>query len=205
MSCSPPSARGERRLKIVRVARDVFLEQGFAATSMSSIAARLGGSKTTLWSYFGSKADLFIAVTEDNIEQYFDPVEALLADHVDLQSTLEKVGTACLEACLAPTTIALARINIAEAERVPELGSLFCERGLGRGWTLIATFFQQAIDDGKINPACDPMIAAKHFIGMCQSNSYQKVMLGGEVVPDRSQLQLDAQAAAATILAAHHI
>ena len=36
--------------------------QGFAATSMSAIATRLGGSKGTLYNYFKSKEELFGAV-----------------------------------------------------------------------------------------------------------------------------------------------
>jgi TetR/AcrR family transcriptional repressor of mexJK operon len=51
--------RDKRREAILDVARSVFSEEGYAATSMSSIAARLGGSKGTLYNYFKSKEELF--------------------------------------------------------------------------------------------------------------------------------------------------
>ena len=53
-----------RREAILDVAQEVFLEEGFAAASMSTIAARLGGSKGTLYNYFRSKDELFKAYVE---------------------------------------------------------------------------------------------------------------------------------------------
>ena len=54
-------ARDQRREAILNVAREVFFEQGYSAASMSTIAARLGGSKGTLYNYFKSKEELFEA------------------------------------------------------------------------------------------------------------------------------------------------
>src|SRR4051812_22630064 len=60
----PRLDRDARREAILDVAQEVFLEEGFAAASMSTIAARLGGSKGTLYNYFKSKDDLFNAYVE---------------------------------------------------------------------------------------------------------------------------------------------
>src|ERR1700721_3771942 len=59
------SPREEPRESILKVAREVFFENGYAATSMSSIAARLGGSKGTLYNYFKNKEELFEAQVRD--------------------------------------------------------------------------------------------------------------------------------------------
>ena len=45
----PRLDRDARREAILDVASDVFLEEGYANASMSTIAARLGGSKGTLY------------------------------------------------------------------------------------------------------------------------------------------------------------
>src|SRR3546814_16063667 len=50
-----------RRKAYVDAGREAFLDAGFGATTMSSIAALVGGSKTTLWPYFPSKKDRFEA------------------------------------------------------------------------------------------------------------------------------------------------
>ena len=59
-----------RRETILEIARDMFFTEGYAAVSMSAIAARLGGSKGTLYNYFASKEELFSAV----MTQHFDRV-----------------------------------------------------------------------------------------------------------------------------------
>ena len=45
----------EKRREIVRVASDLFHDNGYERTSMSMISERLGGSKATLYGYFKSK------------------------------------------------------------------------------------------------------------------------------------------------------
>src|SRR5579871_1168537 len=67
-----------RRRAILEVGREVFLAQGYAAASMSEIAAKLGGSKGTLYNYFRSKEELFSAFIADTCQgpvmTFFDPL-----------------------------------------------------------------------------------------------------------------------------------
>ncbi len=51
-----------RRAEILQAAADVFLEKGISAASMEEIAERAELSKGTLYLYFDSKEDLFVAV-----------------------------------------------------------------------------------------------------------------------------------------------
>src|SRR3546814_14236049 len=60
----------QRRASILEVARRSFFEKGYAATTMSGIAATLGGSKSTLWRYFSSKEELFAAVLDDATAEF---------------------------------------------------------------------------------------------------------------------------------------
>ena len=66
--------RDQRREAILEVARAVFTEEGFAAASMSSIAARLGGSKGTLYNYFKSKEELFAAYVREECARFAEGV-----------------------------------------------------------------------------------------------------------------------------------
>ncbi|MBU1289240.1 MAG: TetR/AcrR family transcriptional regulator, partial [Alphaproteobacteria bacterium] len=51
-----PLSRGDkRRAAFIAAARQVFLEQGYEAASMSEIVLRAGGSLSTLYSQFGDK------------------------------------------------------------------------------------------------------------------------------------------------------
>lgn len=57
----------ELKEKIIQAAIESFSQSGYDRTTMHDIAKRLGLSKGTLYLYFRSKEDLFIAICERNI------------------------------------------------------------------------------------------------------------------------------------------
>lgn len=57
--------REERRRQILDAARQVFSGKGFDNTNVSDVAAAAGVSQGTIYHYFDSKDDLFMAVFED--------------------------------------------------------------------------------------------------------------------------------------------
>ena len=57
--------REARRRQILDAARHVFSRKGFGATNVSDVAASAGVSQGTIYHYFDSKDDLFMAVFEE--------------------------------------------------------------------------------------------------------------------------------------------
>ena len=58
------TGRPEKRRAILDAARRVFFSNGFAQTSVDTIAAQAGVSKQTIYNHFGDKRALFVAVAE---------------------------------------------------------------------------------------------------------------------------------------------
>ncbi|WP_156106301.1 TetR/AcrR family transcriptional regulator, partial [Sphingobium sp. ba1] len=92
-SNTPPTSRREarrldRRDTILTVAKAYFLEHGYAGTTMSGIAAALGGSKGTLWNHFPSKEDLFSAVLDRVATAYRAQLSQILDPCGVLEPTL---------------------------------------------------------------------------------------------------------------------
>ena len=56
------AAKEQREQDILYAALSLFAEQGFHATKMADIAAKIGLSKGTLYLYFANKEDLFRAL-----------------------------------------------------------------------------------------------------------------------------------------------
>lgn len=54
--------------ELLRAATEVFAREGFAAASVSRIAAAAGATKPTLYARFGSKTELFTAATRHQAE-----------------------------------------------------------------------------------------------------------------------------------------
>ncbi len=59
-----PEYREEVRKKIISTAHTLFHERGYLNTTMSDIATALGVTKPTIYNYFDTKENLFIAVAE---------------------------------------------------------------------------------------------------------------------------------------------
>ena len=70
--------RDERVADIMRAARVIFREKGYAAASTAEIAARAGMVEGTLYRYFPSKRDLLVKVVEDFYERIFADYEQQL-------------------------------------------------------------------------------------------------------------------------------
>jgi len=58
--------KAQSRRRILESAREVFFRDGFMAANLDEIADRAGVAKGTLYRYFDSKADLYVAVLADN-------------------------------------------------------------------------------------------------------------------------------------------
>lgn len=76
----------DRRADILRIATDLFLEKGYAGTSMSMLAKAVGVRKASLYHHFPSKEALFVACVTDG----YDDAIATLAAIRDDPSLSEK-------------------------------------------------------------------------------------------------------------------
>ncbi len=61
----------EKALLLIHHATLVFAENGYAATTIDAVAVRAGVAKGTIYQYFRSKQELFFAVFDNYMEQYF--------------------------------------------------------------------------------------------------------------------------------------
>jgi AcrR family transcriptional regulator len=82
-STSEKIGRAERkaqsRQQILEAARDVFFRDGFMAANLDEVAENAGVAKGTLYRYFESKADLYVAVLADNGDAFTQRMEEAIA------------------------------------------------------------------------------------------------------------------------------
>lgn len=145
------------------------MKHGYAGTTMSGIAAALGGSKTTLWSYFPTKEALFGAVLDEEIGRFRDEMLGILDLSGSVEETLRRFCTALLGKMLQPDTIRLHRVIIGEAERFPEIGQIFFEHAPKRTHERLAAYLEEAMQRGELREA-DPLVAARQLTMLIQTN-----------------------------------
>lgn len=183
-----------RRKAFVQAATKAFFSRGYAGTTMSSIASEVGGSKTTLWTYFPSKEALFAAVVDEIVDQYGNALSIELPLDEDVFAVLHRFAHVLMTMLLSEPILALQRLVIGEARRFPHLAELFYERGPRRGKQRLAAYFEASMKAGALTQG-DPMLAVRQFVGLCQSGVYQMALLGLEVEDDKHRLAMDIEAA----------
>ena len=77
------------RNRIIHAAIESFGQTGFDRTKMDDIAKRLGLSKGTLYLYFKSKEDLFLAICERNLGE--DENDALFTNRENIVSDAKQM------------------------------------------------------------------------------------------------------------------
>jgi AcrR family transcriptional regulator len=195
--------RDARREAILEVARQVFAEEGYAAASMSSIAARLGGSKGTLYNYFKSKDALFEAYIDAACGQWrawiFDLPEGEAAAAADLHAVLCDLGERFLGHLVTESSIRLLQLVMAEAQRAPELARTFYDAGPAAGVTRLAEFLEAAKAGGRIDPP-DCRLAAQQFLSLCRGHLYFRYSLNLIPRPTPKEIRAEVERAVTLFL-----
>jgi TetR/AcrR family transcriptional regulator, mexJK operon transcriptional repressor len=111
------------RERILEVATELFLAEGYGSTTIEGVAGRARISKRTFYHRFSDKAALFAAVVHHIIEQLRPPPGVPLLEGASLHEVLRRLAGLILRAALAPRAIALHRLVTAESARFPELVS----------------------------------------------------------------------------------
>jgi TetR/AcrR family transcriptional repressor of mexJK operon len=169
----PKTDRDERRETILHIAHAAFLEDGYAATSMSSIAAKVGGSKATLYNYFSSKEELFSAVIAERCRTLQEILYDAELESEDIRKILAHLGERVVRWMLRDDNIATYRLITAESGRFPELGRAFYLAGPQKGKEMLAEFFGRVAEKGHIRPG-DTMTMAIHFIELCRGELHHR-------------------------------
>jgi AcrR family transcriptional regulator len=194
------AAKQERRQAILAVARNSFLENGYAATSMSAIASQLGGSKSTLWGYFPSKEDLFAAVLDDATGAFRAALRDVLAHEGDFAETVHAFCRGFIEKVTRQDALQLHRLVAAEATRFPEVGRIFASRGPEPTLQLLAGYLATQIVAGHMHDE-DPVRAAGTLVSLCTGRFHSR-LVWGTITLQPGDIEAEAEHAARVFLKA---
>ncbi|HTJ63498.1 MAG TPA: TetR/AcrR family transcriptional regulator [Alphaproteobacteria bacterium] len=112
--------------RLIACASRLFMERGYAGTSIEAVAAEAGAGKNTIYRRYPTKADLFQAVVDEQIRTLLRAPDSVAEG--DLESGLRQLAVTLLQAALNPETTAFQRLVIAEAERFPEIAAICLDR-----------------------------------------------------------------------------
>ena len=176
--------RNERQAAIIATASEFFFDNGYAGTTMSAVAAKLGGSKATLWNYYGCKEELFAACMEQKTQIFRNEMVRILDPAAPLRQAVEQFCTRFIAKLRDSESMALYRLLCGEAARAPEASRIFYERGPAVIEAMLTAFFSGHIVAGRLKEKPAVQMARLVF-SLCTGYAYQRALLGIEAIDDK--------------------
>jgi TetR/AcrR family transcriptional repressor of mexJK operon len=197
-----------RRQAIVQAATEVFLQHGYLGATTDQVAARASVSKQTLYKHFADKqrlfAEIILAQTVQLVEGLSSTVTGSLQDAQDVRQGLREVADGWLSGLLQPDVLRLRRLVIAEADRFPDVGRAWFDRGFDRALVILGEAMQRLADRGLLHNLTDPTLAAYQFAGLVMYQPMNQAMFAGtDAIPPADKLDRIAEAAVDMFLATY--
>lgn len=149
--------------RLIDVARSLFVVKGYAATSMDEVASAARMSKTTLYTRYPSKAELFAAVIGAHADAgglNFDPADL---DARPITEALGAIAERFVEFTCRPEAIRLQLVYESEGSQLPEVVAAFERSGPERDIALVERYLAGKVSQGELALE-DPKFAAGYFL-----------------------------------------
>ncbi len=144
-------AKKMRQSELMKAALDEFFEKGFSAARTEDIARRAGLSKGTLYLYFNSKSDLFMAIIDNLAGKQLAKIERLS----EVTGSLEEMLRVFVQ--IFPTIIGegdmprLVKVLIGDSQAFPDIIETYKTKILDRMFEALTNLLIRAHKQGEIN------------------------------------------------------
>lgn len=146
------------RERVLREARRLFLEHGYAEVSMQQIADAVGMTKAAIYYHFRDKDDLFAAVVVREMVRQRESIMSQIAVGGSLSTTIERIARLYFDQ-LSPDSL---RMMTDFKGRVPESRHADVHRELDNFVNVLTGLFEDAAARGEIRDI-PPRLAAFLF------------------------------------------
>lgn len=190
----------EKRTRILNVATELFIEQGYKDTSLDQIIAICGGSKQTVYRYFNNKEGLFVEVLAYNTKSNIDAIFKLSEDKgTSLRETLQTFAIKYLKGLCSESMLGLFRIICADFNKNDAVYKNFWEKGPVRIHQDLFDFFTNNENCQTLNISNIPL-ACEQLLALIKLN-YHNMALLGFALPNDKELAQHVTTAVDTFLA----
>ncbi|KPA97417.1 MULTISPECIES: TetR/AcrR family transcriptional regulator [Pseudomonas] len=179
---SVPSGPGRpkdlaKRQAILEAAKDLFLSNGYASTSMDAVAAAAGVSKLTVYSHFTDKETLFSAAVVAKCEAQLPELLFALPEGVPVESVLLNIARGFNQLINSDESVNLHRLIIALGSQDPRLSQIFFEAGPQRMLSEMERLLSRIHQSGVL-VIDKPHRAAEHFFCLLKGAANFRLLYG---------------------------
>lgn len=184
----PRQAAEPRRQRIIAIAADLFLTQGYTATTLEAVSKAAGITKRSIYEMIGDKEALFRAVCHHCFEGLGKVSLDVRIRGDDLRQSLVDVATWLVQHTFSDETVNTVRAVLIERIRNPELVNRVISSSRRELHAVIAAFFEELAARGLLH-LDDPMDTADIFYDVTVGNiGFRKAMGHDEALPDEAAI-----------------
>ena len=191
-----PDRREKRRQAMLDAARELFVERGYDAVSLSEIVKRSGGSLATLYELFENKAGLLGAIVANKRFGTRDQIDAVAASGVSPAQMVVDIANVIIDSFADEDTIGLMRVVMGETLRDPAFAqTIFAAAHVPAAEALAELF--SGWDRAGLAVIPDPMLAVHLYFAQIVYGEQTRAFFGDAcnmMVPPRAALVQEATA-----------
>ncbi|MFP4171893.1 MAG: TetR/AcrR family transcriptional regulator [Candidatus Hydrogenedentota bacterium] len=177
----------ERPAQILDAALDVFAEKGFHEARMDEIAERAGITKGTIYLYFESKEELFLAMVRTGFAEWVNLLPQITFEpSQDLEELGRNLGKTLLEALENPRFVKLIPVVLGELNHLPALKQIYREEIMPKANFHMAELLEFGMEHG-VMKRLDAVAAARCLFGMYFGFILTQEVLGAKEITPMSR------------------
>lgn len=178
----------QRNEELLDRSLDLFLDNGFDATTIEAISGLVGMSRRTIYARYGDKETLFRAALQRAIDQWIVPTETLKAAETDdLEETLIAIGLLWVANVRKESGMRLVRVANTEVFRRPEIARYLWEHTAEPTIGYLTQLFRRRLRPGEEVPDAEDAAAA--FLILVVEGSVQ-LSVWGQMAPEDFERQV---------------
>lgn len=200
-----PVVDNAKSRQILDGARKVFLAHGFEGASMNDIAKEAGVSKGTLYVYFESKERLFSVIVDEERASHVEGIFDFDYGTAEIEATLLRIAISISTFICQPRIVSAMRAVVGIAERMPELGEHFYERGPCYSRNRLADYLDTRVAAGQLDIP-DTQLAAAQFMEMSHAPLVKPMLfMASKVAPSQERIRVVAESAVRVFMAGYGV
>ena len=166
-----------KRQAILDAAKNLFLRNGYASTSMDAVATEAGVSKLTVYSHFTDKETLFSAAVIARCDEQLPDLFFEVSHDTPVEVVLKNIGRGFFELINSPDSLELHRLMVAQGNQDPKLAQIFFEAGPQRILSEMERFLSEINKSGSLH-IDNPRIATEHFFSLLKGICNFQLLIG---------------------------
>ena len=194
MQQQPLSQRGQKRREaILEAATDAFLQHGYDGTTLDMIITQAGGSRRSLYDYFGDKQGLFGAVIRYHADKLVEEIRSIDVTGMSAREGLTMLANNFVFALLEPLNLELYRLLITQAPTFPDLGRTGYQAGPELLLSELEQYLKHLQREGQLPAKLPTPHTARQFLGMVKAEFQLCALLAPEQLPPKSAISAHVQ------------